>query len=130
MDIKSEGHLPRACGDGGARARTRGEPCRAPAVRGSARCRLHGGWSTGPTTEAGLERSRRARLRTDGTPRRPSLNAQQKPARRSSEPSPILRCVSYSTDCCDRGAECVHSVMWQRRARHRRREREGGAEAG
>ena len=46
----------------GARARTRGgEPCRAPAVRGKARCRMHGGKSTGPRTKAGLARSARAR---------------------------------------------------------------------
>ncbi len=38
-----------ACG-----ARTRkGAPCRAKAVEGRDRCRLHGGCSTGPTSEAG-----------------------------------------------------------------------------
>ena len=32
----------------GARAKTRGgEPCQAPAVRGKARCRMHGGKSSG-----------------------------------------------------------------------------------
>jgi len=47
----------------GARARTRGnQPCRAPAVRGGRRCRMHGGASTGPRTAAGLTRSQRARL--------------------------------------------------------------------
>jgi hypothetical protein len=46
----------------GARARTRGgQPCQAPAVRGSARCRMHGGLSTGPRTKKGLRRSQRAR---------------------------------------------------------------------
>jgi hypothetical protein len=46
----------------GAKARSRGnQPCLAPAVRGSARCRMHGGLSTGPRTPEGLERSRRAR---------------------------------------------------------------------
>lgn len=46
----------------GASSRTRaGMPCRAPAVRGKKRCRLHGGLSTGPRTAAGLARSRRAR---------------------------------------------------------------------
>jgi hypothetical protein len=49
----------------GAKARTRGnQPCQAPAVRGSARCRMHGGASTGPRTAAGLERCRRARWKT------------------------------------------------------------------
>jgi len=46
----------------GAKARTRGSrPCQARPVRGKARCRLHGGLSTGPRTPEGLERSRRAR---------------------------------------------------------------------
>jgi len=43
-------------------ARTRaGRPCRAPAVRGKTRCRLHGGLSTGPTTLEGVARIRAAR---------------------------------------------------------------------
>ena len=44
----------------GARNR-RGLPCRAPAMRGRTRCRLHGGKSTGPRTAEGLKRSRKAR---------------------------------------------------------------------
>ncbi len=43
----------------GARNR-RGLPCQAPAMRGKARCRLHGGHSTGPTTLEGLARLRKA----------------------------------------------------------------------
>ena len=44
-------------------ARTRaGNACRQPAMK-NGRCRLHGGKSTGPRTEAGIERSRRARWR-------------------------------------------------------------------
>jgi hypothetical protein len=43
-------------------ARTRaGVPCRGPAIKGKARCRMHGGRSTGPRTPEGRERSRRAR---------------------------------------------------------------------
>ena len=43
-------------------ARTRaGCPCRAPAIRGKLRCRMHGGRSTGPRTEEGLARLRAAR---------------------------------------------------------------------
>jgi hypothetical protein len=43
-------------------ARTRaGCPCRAPAIRGKQRCRMHGGRSTGPRTEAGMARLRVAR---------------------------------------------------------------------
>ena len=38
-----------------------GCPCQAPAMRGKKRCRLHGGWSTGERTEAGLARVRTAR---------------------------------------------------------------------
>ena len=44
----------------GARTR-RNQPCRAPAVRGKQRCRMHGGRSTGPRTPEGHERSTRAR---------------------------------------------------------------------
>lgn len=36
----------------GARTR-RGAPCQAPLVRGRARCRRHGGLSTGPVTDEG-----------------------------------------------------------------------------
>jgi hypothetical protein len=43
-------------------ARTRaGCPCRAPAIRGKLRCRMHGGRSTGPRTEEGLARLRASR---------------------------------------------------------------------
>ena len=44
----------------GARTRS-GCPCRAPAIQGKLRCRMHGGRSTGPRTEAGLARLRAAR---------------------------------------------------------------------
>lgn len=39
----------------GAKARTTGCPCRAPAMQ-NGRCRLHGGKATGPRTAAGLAR--------------------------------------------------------------------------
>jgi hypothetical protein len=43
-------------------ARTRqNQPCRAPAVRGRRRCRMHGGRSTGPRTPEGNALSARAR---------------------------------------------------------------------
>jgi hypothetical protein len=38
-----------------------GYPCRAPAMRGKLRCRMHGGCSTGPRTAEGLARLRQAR---------------------------------------------------------------------
>jgi hypothetical protein len=44
----------------GARTRS-GKVCLGPAIRGKTRCRLHGGLSTGPRTEEGRARSRRAR---------------------------------------------------------------------
>ena len=44
----------------GARTR-RGTACQAPAMLGRARCRMHGGPSTGPRTPEGLERCRKAR---------------------------------------------------------------------
>lgn len=39
----------------GAKTRS-GKPCKKPALRGKARCQLHGGKSTGPRTEAGREK--------------------------------------------------------------------------
>ncbi len=39
----------------GAHARSSGSPCRAPAMA-NGRCKLHGGKSTGPKTEAGRKR--------------------------------------------------------------------------
>ncbi len=45
-------------------ARTRaGCPCRAPAIRGKRRCRMHGGRSTGPRTQEGRARIAAARTR-------------------------------------------------------------------
>src|SRR5208282_6884943 len=50
-------HLVPRCG-----ARTRGGcPCRAPAIHGKLRCRMHGGRSTGPRTPKGLADLRAAR---------------------------------------------------------------------
>src|SRR5262249_56673345 len=43
----------------GAKTR-RGTTCLCPAIRGRRRCKLHGGMSTGPKTQAGIERIRRA----------------------------------------------------------------------
>ena len=43
-----------------ARTRRRGNRCQNPALKGRARCRLHGGKSTGPKSVAGLEKSRMA----------------------------------------------------------------------
>jgi hypothetical protein len=42
----------------------RGLPCRAPAMRGKRRCRLHGGKSTGPRTLEGVARVRAANTKT------------------------------------------------------------------
>ena len=36
------------------------QPCKAPAIRAKARCRLHGGMSTGAKTKAGIHRIRAA----------------------------------------------------------------------
>lgn len=46
----------------GAKRRGREELCKAPAMA-NGRCRLHGGKSTGPKTQEGLERSKRANWR-------------------------------------------------------------------
>lgn len=45
---------PTACG---ARRRRDGEPCQAPPALGKRRCRWHGGFSTGPKTDAGKLRA-------------------------------------------------------------------------
>ncbi len=48
-------------------ARTRaGCPCRAPAIHGKLRCRMHGGRSTGPRTKEGMARLRAARTTHGG----------------------------------------------------------------
>lgn len=57
------GNRPRC----GAHARSTGQPCQAPCwVRADGtiapRCKLHGGKSTGPKTQAGKDRSERARI--------------------------------------------------------------------
>ncbi len=51
---------PRKAPRCGAKTRS-GTPCKGPAVRGRARCRLHGGKSTGPRSREGVERIRAAR---------------------------------------------------------------------
>ncbi|HEY7388850.1 MAG TPA: HGGxSTG domain-containing protein [Bryobacteraceae bacterium] len=43
----------------GAKTR-RGTACRCPAICGRLRCRVHGGWSTGPRTPEGIEHIRKA----------------------------------------------------------------------
>lgn len=58
----------------GARTKTTGKPCQAPAVHGKGKCRLHGGASTGPRTDAGkariaeAQRQRWARWRIEQAP--------------------------------------------------------------
>ena len=48
----------------GARARTNnGLSCKKPAMRGKERCKLHGGMSTGPKTEAGKLKAAEANLK-------------------------------------------------------------------
>ncbi len=46
----------------GAKTRS-GTPCKSPAMA-NGRCRMHGGTSTGPRTPEGLERSRKANLKS------------------------------------------------------------------
>jgi len=68
----------------GARTRT-DQPCRAPAVRGKQRCRMHGGRSTGPRTASGSERVRAPVGRMAGI--RPSGNASSSGGRRNTRRS-------------------------------------------
>lgn len=48
------------CARCGAKTRTARQVCKSPAMK-NGRCRMHGGQSTGPRTESGLERCRRAK---------------------------------------------------------------------
>lgn len=58
--------LNKQCG-----AKTRaGTPCKAPKVKGRTRCKLHGGFSTGPRTETGREAIRESNRRRAGCGRR------------------------------------------------------------
>lgn len=43
-----------------------GKPCQAPAMRGKARCRLHGGKSTGARTLTGIQRIRKEHWKNGG----------------------------------------------------------------
>ena len=52
----------RNCARCGAKTRA-GNPCNSPAMK-NGRCRMHGGASTGPRTEAGLEQCRQANRKT------------------------------------------------------------------
>jgi hypothetical protein len=45
-----------------AKAKRTGQQCRRPATKEKMVCKLHGGYSTGPRTQAGRERCARARL--------------------------------------------------------------------
>jgi hypothetical protein len=45
-----------------AKAKWSGQQCRRPATKGKKVCKLHGGLSTGPRTQAGRERCAKARL--------------------------------------------------------------------
>ena len=47
----------------GAHARSTGKPCRAPGNGRGGRCKLHGGASTGPRTQEGIQRLRDAAKR-------------------------------------------------------------------
>lgn len=56
--------LPRNTRLCGARAKQNNhQPCRQPAMRDKARCRLHGGKCTGPKTPEGKKRSAKANLK-------------------------------------------------------------------
>ena len=50
-----------ACKRCQARSKRSGHQCRAPAITGKNVCRFHGGKSTGPRTQAGVERCAQAR---------------------------------------------------------------------
>ena len=51
--------LAQSCPRCGAKNRA-GKPCRSPAMRGKARCRMHGGASTGARTAEGMARIKAA----------------------------------------------------------------------
>jgi hypothetical protein len=61
-------------------AKTRaGAPCQKPAIRGKARCQLHGGRSTGPRTQEGRQRIAAANLK-HGRKTKERLKAQRERA--------------------------------------------------
>ena len=75
----------------GRRSRHTGQPCRLPCVRGRARCRLHGGLSTGPRTETGREAIRASNRRRAATPVPP---APVLPAAVATEPPRAAACTA------------------------------------
>jgi hypothetical protein len=68
----------------GAHSRRTGLPCRAPAVRGKQRCRLHGGKSTGPKTPEGIERVSKSQWKT-GRHSRKRIESNRKNKRQEKE---------------------------------------------
>lgn len=105
-------------------ARTReNQPCRAPAVRGKERCRMHGGRSTGPRTPEGRERSTRARWKHG----RYSAERQREFQRRKAE------CAAFNAGAVAHGAWLFAAVKALLReeakaARNARRRRKRRAE--
>ena len=106
----------------GARTREH-QPCRAPAVRGKERCRMHGGRSTGPRTPEGRERSTRARWKHG----RYSAERQREFQRRKAE------CAAFDAGAVAHGAWLFAAVKALLReeakaARNARRRRKRRAE--
>jgi hypothetical protein len=74
----------------GAHSRRTGLPCRAPAIRGKQRCRMHGGLSTGATTPEGLERISKAHWKT-GRYSRKRIELSRKHKRQEQELRAMMR---------------------------------------
>ena len=53
------GHIQ--CPQCTAKSKRSGQRCQSPAIRGKTKCRIHGGKSTGPKTEAGRQRCAEAK---------------------------------------------------------------------
>ncbi len=88
-------------------ARTRaGCPCRAPAIRGKLRCRMHGGRSTGPRTAEG-----RARIAAAHTRYSPEWRARCHFLRSLARRGRVFRAA---LDCRDRLPPELAARLWQR----------------
>lgn len=90
---------------------TTGEPCKLAPVPGKARCKFHGGKSTGPRTEEGKQAARE-NGKKGGRPRKhaPQAIKQPKPMTASAAPvqAPQVKCVEcehYSAAYHCRAAE-------------------------
>ena len=79
-------------------AKTRsGGQCQCPAMKGKARCRIHGGLSTGPRTKDGKEKARQAVLK-HGHYTREAIENRQRIVREIAELEAWARAQGFNLD--------------------------------